>query len=121
VKKILVVDDERDVRTMVVNVLRLQGYETIETDNGIDALDLIKKHTPQLIISDVMMGNMNGFMLREILQREPLTARIPMILMSGLSTEAGAWKSDPDVEYISKPFKIPDLLLLVERSLQSEK
>jgi CheY-like chemotaxis protein len=65
-----------------------------------------------------MMANMNGFMLRELLKQEQLTARIPMILMTGLAKDAGAWESDPSVEYLSKPFKIAELLSLVNRKLE---
>ncbi|MFA6457283.1 MAG: response regulator [Bacteroidota bacterium] len=115
--KILVVDDESSIRNMVVSVLRLKGHETIEADNGVTALDLIKLHSPQLIISDVMMANMNGFMLRELLKQHQLTARIPMILMTGLAKDAGAWESDPSVEYLSKPFKIDELMSLVNSKL----
>lgn len=117
--KILIVDDEASIRSMMAMVLRPKGHTVIEADNGVSALDLIKIHSPQLIICDVMMANMNGFILRELLLQDQLTARIPMILMSGLATSAGAWQSDPDIDYIEKPFNIPELLALVEQRLQS--
>jgi CheY-like chemotaxis protein len=117
--KILVVDDETLIRNSVTSVLKLNGHETIEADNGVTALDMIKLHSPQLIISDVMMANMNGFMLREFLLKDQLTARIPMILMSGVAIKAGAWESDPFVDYISKPFTIVELMSLVNSKLQA--
>lgn len=117
--KILVVDDEPPIRNMIMAVLRSKGHDPIEADNGITALDMIKTHSPQLIISDVMMANLNGFMLREILQEDRLTARIPMIMMTGLAKEAGAWESDPSVEYLSKPFKISELMELVNAKLKA--
>jgi CheY-like chemotaxis protein len=116
--KILVVDDEPSIRNMITAVLRSKGHDPIEADNGITALDLIKTHSPRLIISDVMMANLNGFMLREILQQDQLTARIPMIMMTGLAKDAGAWESDPSVDYLSKPFKISDLMALVNAKLK---
>ncbi|NUN69919.1 MAG: response regulator [Bacteroidetes bacterium] len=115
--KILVVDDEASIRNMITAVLRSRGHEPIEADNGISALDMVKHHSPQLIISDVNMVNMNGFMLREILQQDQLTARIPMIMMTGIANDAGAWQSDPSVKYLSKPFKIADLMSLVNEKL----
>lgn len=118
--KILVVDDETSIRNMITAVLKSRGHKTIEADNGVTALDLIKTESPQLIISDVMMANMNGFMLREVLQQNELTSRIPMILMTGLASGAGAWESDPSVEYLSKPFKIAELMLLVNQKLESK-
>lgn len=117
--KILIVDDEASIRNMIATVLRPKGHTVIEADNGVTALDLIKTQSPQLIICDVMMANMNGFMLREFLLQDQLTARIPMILMSGLATAAGAWRSDPDIDYIEKPFKIPELLALLDKRLRS--
>ena len=64
---------------------------------------------------------MNGFMLREFLLQDQLTARIPMILMTGLANNAGAWESDPFVEYIIKPFSIEQLISIVNRKLQENK
>lgn len=116
--KILVVDDESSIRNMITAVLRSKGHEPLEADNGVAALDLIKQQSPQLIISDVMMSNLNGFMLREILQQDQLTSRIPMIMMTGLAKDAGAWESDPSVEYLSKPFKISELMKLVNAKLK---
>lgn len=117
--KILVVDDEASIRNMISAVLRSKGHEPIEADNGITALDMVKHHSPQLIISDVNMVNMNGFMLREILQQDLLTARIPMIMMTGIAKDAGAWQSDPSVQYLSKPFKIAELMALVNENLNA--
>jgi CheY-like chemotaxis protein len=116
--KILVVDDESSIRNMIAAVLRSKGHDPIEADNGVTALDMIKQHSPQLIISDVMMSNLNGFMLREILQEDQLTARIPMIMMTGLAKDAGAWESDPSVQYLSKPFTIVELMDLVNSKLK---
>ncbi|MDP1676501.1 MAG: response regulator [Bacteroidota bacterium] len=117
--KILIVDDEISVRKSIVAVLKLHGHETIEADNGVVAYDMIKLHPPQLIISDVMMANMNGFMLREILLQNKLTAAVPVILMTGLANNAGAWGSDPSVNYITKPFTIDELMLLVNSRLKA--
>lgn len=118
--KILVVDDETTIRTPLTIILKMNGHETIEADNGFTALEMIKAHVPQLIISDVMMANMNGFVLREFLQNDPSTAKIPVILMSGLAQTAGAWESDPSVDYIAKPFTDGELMVLVNNKLQGK-
>ncbi|HEY6952762.1 MAG TPA: response regulator [Bacteroidota bacterium] len=117
-KKILVVDDEETFREMVIVMLKKEGYEILETDNGISAFELAKANVPDLIISDVMMYSGSGFILREFLKREPTTAAIPLILMSGHAQEAGAWGSDPDVEYLQKPFGQPDLMAAVKRLIK---
>ena len=119
-KRVLVVDDEDAFRQMVVAILTKEGYETFETDNGINAFELAKANIPDLIVSDVMMYSGSGFILREFLKREPRTADIPLILMSGQAQTAGAWGSDEKVEYLDKPFKTDDLLNLVKRILKKK-
>jgi two-component system alkaline phosphatase synthesis response regulator PhoP len=116
-KKILVVDDEDTFREMVVVMLKKEGYETMEADNGLSAFDLAKANVPDLIISDVMMYSGSGFILREFLKQEPRTAKIPLILMTGKAQDAGAWGSDEDVEYLSKPFSASELLAAVGQKI----
>lgn len=117
-KRILVVDDEDTFREMIVVMLKKGGYETMETDNGLNAFELAKANVPDLIISDVMMYSGSGFILREFLKKESRTVDIPLILMSGQAQTAGAWGSDPAVEYLSKPFAVEQLLGAVNRLLQ---
>ncbi len=119
-KKVLVVDDEEGIRSAIVAMLKQIGVATIEADNGIDAYNLAKTQHPDLIISDVMMYSGSGFILREFLKRDDRTSGIPMILMTGHAQAAGAWGSDPEIEYIEKPFGIADLMPLVEKKLGKE-
>ncbi len=116
-KKILVVDDADDVRENVVRALKDAGYETLEADNGASAFTLAKNHIPDLIISDVIMDSGSGFVLQELLHNDPLTAGIPIILMTGIAEHAGAWGSDPDVEYLAKPFGVRQLIAVVSQKL----
>ena len=116
-KKILVVDDEDTFREMVVVILKKEGFETMEADNGISAFEMAKAHIPNLIISDVMMYSGSGFILREFLKREARTANIPLILMSGKAQVAGAWGSAPEVEYLQKPFNHDELMAAVNLKL----
>jgi CheY-like chemotaxis protein len=117
---ILVVDDEKDMREAIVLTLMDVGYTPIAADNGVTAIEIAKKEKPDLIISDVMMPNMNGYMLLEVLKEHSLTSAIPVILMTGAAFNAGAWQSDPNVEYIAKPFAHAQLLSAVERMLQTQ-
>lgn len=117
-KTVLVVDDEDAFRTMVIVMLKRLGFGTLEADNGIDGFQLAKAHHPDLIISDVMMYSGSGFILREFLKRDSDTSQIRMILMSGQAQNAGAWGSDPDIEYLSKPFSQEELVAAVNRALK---
>jgi CheY-like chemotaxis protein len=116
-KKILVIDDEDDLRAMIVKALKREGFETIEADNGSTALTLAKIHQPDLIISDVIMDSGSGFMLQELLRGDSQTAAIPLILMTGQARHVGAWESDPEVGYLAKPFGVLELLAVVARKL----
>jgi CheY-like chemotaxis protein len=117
-KKILVVDDEKDLRKAVVFFLRDKGYETIEADNGADAFELTITDFPDLIISDIVMDRVNGFLFHELLQSDVKTAAIPLILMTGHALQDNAWKKNPDVAYFTKPFSMPELLVAVEQKLK---
>jgi len=119
-KTILVIDDEDDLRAMVVKALKEEGFETIEADNGSSALTLAKNRRPDLIISDVIMDSGSGFMLEELLREDPETASIPLILMSGHAKHVGAWESDPEIGYLAKPFGLLELLAAVARKLGSK-
>ncbi len=116
-KTVLVVDDEEAYRQMVALMLTSAGFDTLECDNGMNAFEIAKSSLPDLIISDVMMYSGSGFILREFLKRDPKTAHVPVILMSGHARDAGAWGSDPEVEYLAKPFTTEELLNTVDRIL----
>jgi len=116
-KKILVVDDDPDVRKLWDIVLTKQGYQVIEAEDGSAALDLAKENLPDLVVSDVMMENLNGFMLYELLRDEPKTRNIPMIFVTGEAQKAGAWASDPTVAYLEKPVEPQELLDAVKKKL----
>jgi len=116
-KQILVVDDDKEFREAVITTLESAGFEVIEADNGDAGFDMARMNLPDLIISDVMMENGNGFFLRVLLQEDERTASIPMILMTGAAQQAGAWESDPEVEYLSKPFKGEELLSAIRKKI----
>lgn len=117
-KKILVVDDEASLRKGIVATLRTKGYVTLEAQDGSIGLELATQHKPDLIVSDVYMDNMNGFMMVEALQEDPSTAAIPVIMMTSAAQAAGAWKSDVAVEYLDKPFAMSKLLEVIEKVLK---
>jgi len=117
-KKVLVVDDEEAIRKSVGFALYLnRGFEIVEAENGLIGLDIAQKQKPDLIISDVIMDNMNGFMMLESLRNDPETAHIPVIMMTSFATSAGAWKSGGAVEYMEKGFSVEDLLAAVDKIL----
>jgi CheY-like chemotaxis protein len=120
-KTILVVDDDDAVRKSVAVTLYLnRGFKLLEAEDGLIGLEFAKKHKPDLVISDVVMDNVNGFMMLESLRADPETAQIPVIMMTSQATHAGAWKSGGAIEYLEKGFTVDELLAVVDRILKAE-
>ena len=118
-KKILIVDDEDSLRKSMAIMLRLKGgYEVFEAADGLEGLDVATANIPDLIISDVYMDNMNGFMMVEEIQQQPSTRDIPIIMMTSAAQAAGAWKSGAAVEYLDKGFTLVELLDVVKRIIK---
>ena len=118
-KTILIVDDDPDMRKLATIILSREGYGVIEAEDGSIALDLAKIKMPDLIISDVMMENVNGFMLYELLHDAPVKKNIPMIFVTGEAQKAGAWDSDPNVVYLEKPIVMQQLIDAVEKVMKA--
>ena len=120
-KKVLIVDDEEPIRKSISVILYLnRGFEILEAEDGLVGLEVAKKQKPDLIISDVVMDNLNGFMMLESLKADPETAKIPVIMMTSPAKNAGAWKSGAAIEYIEKGFTLDELLAIVDRILKAE-
>ncbi|MGD1045407.1 MAG: response regulator [Bacteroidota bacterium] len=110
-KKILVVDDDDSVRKSISAALKLKGgFETLEAEDGLTGLELAKQHHPDLIISDVVMENFNGFRMLETLKEYEETADIPIIMMTTHEQIDKEWKTGSAVEYLSKGFTLDVLL-----------
>ena len=116
-KTILIVDDDPDMRKLATIILTKEGYGIIEAEDGSIALDLVKEKKPDLVISDVMMANVNGFMLYEMLHDDPATKNIPMIFVTGEAQRAGAWDSNPNVAYLEKPIVMQQLIDAVKKAI----
>jgi DNA-binding response OmpR family regulator len=120
-RTVLIVEDDNIIRDGIVAILEMSGYTAMAAANGSDGLRLACQSRPALIISDVMMPELNGLdMLRDIRQNPELD-HTPVVLLSALiatddirkGLELGA------ADYLIKPFRITDLLQVVGRHLQS--
>jgi two-component system alkaline phosphatase synthesis response regulator PhoP len=118
--KILVVDDERDISELVAFNLREEGYEVLTAIDGMQALNLARQSLPDLIVLDLMLPELDGVAVCEILKRLPSTAAIPVVMLTGWATEqarhiglqAGA------TEYVTKPFSPRDLVRRINAILR---
>jgi PAS domain S-box-containing protein len=119
-KTILVIDDEPSIRQLLRQELELQNYQVEEASNGIQALEQIRTHPPDLIILDVMMPKMSGLDLAAILKANPETANIPIIILSIVEEQGRGYRLGVD-RYQSKPVNMNTLfsditLLLAQNS-----
>lgn len=114
---ILVVDDEPPIVRLVKAKLRLDGYEVITASRGDEALGILEEETPDLIVLDVMMPDMDGF---ETLRRIRQHSQVPVVMLTARGSDADklqGLKSGAD-DYITKPFSLEELLLRVQAVLR---
>src|SRR3954462_7490623 len=119
-KRILVIDDESWLREMVQLALNQKGYDVIEAGNGAIGIEVARKELPDLILCDVNMEKVDGYLALSSLRNEPTTASIPFILMTGLADNAGmrhGMELGAD-DYLPKPFTIDALYAAVEARLR---
>jgi DNA-binding response OmpR family regulator len=107
--RVLVIEDDRDMREALVEVLQLEGYEVEAAGNGADGLALARSHRPDVILLDLMMPIMSGWEFRAAQLKDARLAQVPVIVMS-------AYHSDLDVvESIPKPFHLDDMIAAIRR------
>lgn len=119
-KKILVIDDEEWLRGMMQVALSQKGFEVLEAANGEEGIATARKELPDLILCDVNMQKVDGYLTLSSLRSEPATAAIPFILMTGLADQAGmrhGMELGAD-DYLPKPFTIEGLYAAVDARLK---
>jgi two-component system, sensor histidine kinase and response regulator len=119
-KRILVIDDEPWLREMVRLALVEKGFDVIEAENGALGIEKARKELPDLILCDVNMEQVDGYLTLSALRNEPTTSAIPFILMTGMADNAGmrhGMELGAD-DYLPKPFRIEELYAAVEARLR---
>ena len=111
----LVVEDDQSLRVVIRMILENAGYEVSEARNGRAALESIQAGLPDVILADMRMPIMSGVELVNHLRRDPGTAFIPIVLMSGLITDSDESRVADAI--VAKPFEPADLLGAIERLL----
>lgn len=116
--RVLVVEDEHDIRRMMVLLLRSYGYETVTASHGGEALDEMRRRRPCVVLLDVQMPVMDGWEFRETQLRDPSIRDVPIVCITGLH--------DPDevtrrlgVPCLPKPANFSDVIREVERACGS--
>lgn len=118
-KKILLIEDNPDVRENTAEILSLANYDVHTAENGKVGVELATKEKPDLIICDIMMPELDGYGVLHILSKKPETASIPFIFLTAKTEKADIRKGmtlGAD-DYLTKPFDDTDLLNAVEARL----
>ncbi|MBI5805318.1 response regulator [candidate division TA06 bacterium] len=110
--KIMVIDDEEDILDMVKLILEEAGYAVLPMLSGHEALQLIYRERPSLILLDIMMPDLDGLELLKILKIEETTAGIPVVMLTAKveARDKMAALRDKAADYICKPFQPQDLV-----------
>jgi DNA-binding response OmpR family regulator len=125
--KILVAEDERDIRELIGFTLRFNGFDVVLTGNGAEAVEKASLEKPDLIMLDVRMPKMTGYEACKLLKDNPSTQGIPIVFLSakGQEGEIEQGLASGAEEYIVKPFAPDDLANqvkdILKRAQDSEK
>lgn len=118
-KKILLIEDDENVRRGIHDLLVEENFEVISADNGKDGIIRAKHFLPDLIISDIMMPLANGYQVIEELQKDPVTASIPFIFLTA-KTDQDELRQGMSLgadDYLFKPYRADDLVKAVHTRL----
>ena len=122
-ERLLVVDDDPFIARLLEIELSAAGYAVQVANDGQQALDMVRRDPPDLVITDVMMPHIDGFELTRMLRQEPSTATVSVIILTarGLSADKLEGFAIGADDYIVKPFDTPELLARVRGVLRRSK
>lgn len=121
-KKILLIEDNVDMRENTTEILELARYEVLTAENGKEGVKIAQKEQPDLIICDIMMPELDGYGVLHLLGKEPDTAHIPFIFLTAKAEKADYRKGmtlGAD-DYLTKPYDDVELLNAVESRLRKK-
>jgi twitching motility two-component system response regulator PilH len=117
---VLVVDDSSTIREMVAELLTQHGLTVVQATDGLDAKEKIQVSRPDVVLTDIIMPNMNGYELCRWVKNEPKTKDIPVIMFTTKSEEFDRYwglKQGGDA-YITKPYQPQELLDTINKLLK---
>ncbi|MBI5231242.1 MAG: response regulator [Coriobacteriales bacterium] len=118
-KRILAVDDEPHILKLVTFSLKANGYEVLEADDGLKAIEIAIREHPDLILMDVMMPACDGYEACRRIKAKAETADIPILMLSAKSqqVEQAAGLESGALEYVCKPFTPKELVAKVRETI----
>lgn len=121
--KILIVDDDLGIRTLLSKFLQRQGFETILAEDGLTGVEIAKKFHPDLIILDVVMPRMDGFRAARLIKFYKPLMNIPIIFLTArdAANEIEMAQKTRAEAYITKPFDVHQILVIINELLSAVK
>ena len=115
---IVIIDDNRDICDLLLNILLSEGLEAIICSNPLEAKEIIQKANPQLIITDMLMSGVDGRTLAKEIKNNPETQNIKIMMMSA-HPDAQKYSDNLGIDdFLAKPFEIDHLVQKVQNLLQ---
>ncbi|MGL5083387.1 MAG: hybrid sensor histidine kinase/response regulator [Microcoleaceae cyanobacterium] len=121
-KQIIVIEDELDVREIILDILDAENFSVLGAENGQEGIQLVQETLPDLVICDVMMPELNGYDVLAALRENQATATIPFIFLTAKSTKSDlrqGMDSGAD-DYLTKPFTRKELLNAISSRIQKQ-
>jgi len=116
--KILVVDDDPEISSLVQYALESAGHQVQVCDNGREVVDALHSYKPELLLLDVMLPGIDGYSLANQITEDPLTKDLPIIVLSALEPSRTMFQRFSQVSaFLTKPFNTDDLLEAVKTAL----
>jgi two-component system alkaline phosphatase synthesis response regulator PhoP len=116
--KILLVDDDVDLVTVMRGALESKAYEVVVAYNGQEGLEKARKEKPDLVVLDILMPVADGFIFADQFRKDPSLAKVPVLALTSFSESLGQPFPFEVSEYIMKPIKPRDLVAKVEEFLK---
>jgi CRP-like cAMP-binding protein len=121
--RILIIEDDQDIRENLAEILELSNYEAIQAKNGKEGVALAKSSDPDLILCDVMMPELDGFGVLKIINQDPRLLHVPFLFLTA-KTEKADFRKGMGLgadDYITKPFDDVELLESIQIRLEKSK
>ena len=123
-KKILVIDDQEELLELTSRVLQSRGYDVITLSDGENAIAVIKKESPQLVLMDMLMPGKDGAQVCQEMKSDSAIRNIPVILTTGQMLDESEYSQEGlsgANDYLKKPFELDELLSKIEKFLPKDK
>jgi CheY-like chemotaxis protein len=120
VKKILICDDDLGILEVTKIILESNGYEVAALDSGKAIVSRVKQFLPHLILLDLWMPGIEGKEISKLLKSDPVTSKIPIIMVSAVNDLEKVATDLPADDFLSKPYDMDDLLKMAEKHIGSK-